>query len=371
MARGHAATETVDPDELSERARHYLQRARKENTRKAYKAGLNSLTRYGQSQRVSVSAPVRPIVLVEWITHLADKGLVWNTIENYLAGVAAMHRDNNMADPTKNPAVALTFKGIVRDQGGHSATHPRFAVTKERFDKWDTWSRADLTSHRRRLVRAMGHLAYYGLMRNSELLADSARAYHPRIRDVTLMHEDGSTTPLSHLVGSRTTPVHLAHGETRERVGSITCPRRHQIVDAFRRAAAVIIHLGQSKTDTKQRGVDVVVDKGARHALADLIIRHPSLSTLSADSPLLSDTEGTKPMTRRDTVPELRDQLIQAGVHVPSELGLSFRAGGATRLGDMGIPDHLIKVRGRWTSDCYQRYIRTDKLDLIRQSAGM
>jgi len=154
--------------------------------------------------------------------------------------------------------------------------------------------------------------------------------------------------------------VYLARGETRERVGSITCPRQHQIVDAFRRTVAIIIHLGQSKADTKQRGVDVVVDKGARHALTDLIIRHPSLYTLPADSPLQSDTEGTKPMTRRDTVPELRDQLIQAGVHVPSELGISFRAGGATRLGDMGIPDHLIKARGQWTSDCYQRYIRTD-----------
>jgi hypothetical protein len=39
--------------------------------------------------------------------------------------------------------------------------------------------------------------------------------------------------------------------------------------------------------------------------------------------------------------------------------GHSLRRGGATSLALRGVPDHLIKVLGRWRSDCYQRYLET------------
>ena len=39
----------------------------------------------------------------------------------------------------------------------------------------------------------------------------------------------------------------------------------------------------------------------------------------------------------------------------------SFRIGAATAAAKAGVPDHVIKVLGRWSSDSYQRYIRTSE----------
>ena len=43
----------------------------------------------------------------------------------------------------------------------------------------------------------------------------------------------------------------------------------------------------------------------------------------------------------------------------------SFRFGAATAAGSAGLPSWLIKTLGRWTSDCYERYIRTPKEVLV------
>jgi hypothetical protein len=43
----------------------------------------------------------------------------------------------------------------------------------------------------------------------------------------------------------------------------------------------------------------------------------------------------------------------------------SFRIGAATAAGSAGLPTWLIKTLGRWSSDCYERYIRTPRDVLV------
>ena len=49
--------------------------------------------------------------------------------------------------------------------------------------------------------------------------------------------------------------------------------------------------------------------------------------------------------------------------------GHSMRAGGATALASAGVPDDRIRLRGRWTSDAYQVYLRKNPSILFVQFA--
>ena len=46
----------------------------------------------------------------------------------------------------------------------------------------------------------------------------------------------------------------------------------------------------------------------------------------------------------------------------------SFCIGAATTAGARGVPDHLIKILGRWSSDAHQIYIRTPVSSIVQVS---
>ena len=69
-------------------------------------------------------------------------------------------------------------------------------------------------------------------------------------------------------------------------------------------------------------------------------------------------------LTRRTVSHLLRDSSRTAGLPHRSLKGHSFRIGVASVAAAAGLPDWLIKVLGRWSSDCYQLYIRAPQSTL-------
>ena len=62
---------------------------------------------------------------------------------------------------------------------------------------------------------------------------------------------------------------------------------------------------------------------------------------------------------------------ILKGAGVPGNYSShSYRIGAATSAALAGVPDRVIKVLGRWFSDCYVRYIRTPPPPPQRNFAG-
>jgi hypothetical protein len=66
-----------------------------------------------------------------------------------------------------------------------------------------------------------------------------------------------------------------------------------------------------------------------------------------------------KPLTRSDFVTHLQSVLQCIGRAGDNIQPHSFRIGAATTAAAAKVPDHVIKILGRWSSDTYQRYIRT------------
>ena len=86
----------------------------------------------------------------------------------------------------------------------------------------------------------------------------------------------------------------------------------------------------------------------------------------ASEGPLFTLSDG-RPLTRRQLSSTVQSILHSAG-YTGSYSGHSFRIGAATTAATRGVPDHLIKTLGRWSSDAYQIYIRTPVSSIIHVS---
>ena len=117
------------------------------------------------------------------------------------------------------------------------------------------------------------------------------------------------------------------------------------------------VHIKSSKTDPFRVGCVIYVGRGNSiicpvAALGNfLALRGPS------PGPLFCFANG-RPLTRQRLSSMVQSILHSAGYH-GSYSGHSFWIGTATTAAARGVPNHLIKTLGWWSSDAYQRYIRT------------
>ena len=137
----------------------------------------------------------------------------------------------------------------------------------------------------------------------------------------------------------------------------------------------VSIHLKVSKCDPFRKGITVTLFKSHTSICPfNCVSRYLSLRRSLFDchdlSPFFVD-DCNRPLTRHMFVSYIKAVLDRLKLNSVLYNGHSFRIGAATSAAKAGVPDHLIKTLGRWSSDCYQRYIFTSQASIKRAQTSM
>ena len=127
----------------------------------------------------------------------------------------------------------------------------------------------------------------------------------------------------------------------------------------------MLVSIKQSKTDPFRKGCTLTIARSTTSVCSVMAMRDYLLQCKPAVSgPLFTFTNG-KWLSRASLTRELRSTLQGCGLPADHYFTHSFRIGAATTAAAAGFPPWLIKVLGRWSSDCYERYIRTPQETLL------
>ena len=151
-------------------------------------------------------------------------------------------------------------------------------------------------------------------------------------------------------------------------VNSVFQPRIHMTVADLKADSLVNpiffkVHIKCSKTDPFRMVCDIYVGLGEDSVCPIRALGNFLALRGSSEGPLFTFSDG-RPLTRQQLSSTVQSILHLAG-YTGSYSGHSFRIGAATTAAARGVPDHLIKTLGRWSSDAYQIYICTPVSSIV------
>ena len=122
----------------------------------------------------------------------------------------------------------------------------------------------------------------------------------------------------------------------------------------------MLVRLKVSKTDPFRQGQTIVIGKtNSLLCPISAMVAYLNSRPLSSDSgPLFTYVSGGL-LTREKLTRETRLLISKEGLESRGFSGHSFRIGAATTAASANLPPWLIKVLGRWSSDCFERFIKT------------
>jgi len=98
------------------RARKYARASKSDRTLELYAAAWNEFEHYA-ARHGETALPVEPGLVIDYLTHLAERGQKVSTIELKRAAIAWRHRVAAVPDPTVYEDVKAVMSGIRRELG--------------------------------------------------------------------------------------------------------------------------------------------------------------------------------------------------------------------------------------------------------------
>ena len=315
---------TQSPNYELERSMNQLwESALSPNTLVAYRSAINCFVTFMLMQGVCCSStslqPVGEDIFLLFITHCqSGLKLKYATIKLYLAGVRFYYIRNNLCDPFLNCLrVPYILRAVKRNQVNVSM--PRLPITFNVLSGLcSVLETGMIDTFTDLMLLCIFKLAFYGFLRCGEFTCKS--------------HQASSFLALGN-------------------------------VSIISDLESFILTLPRSKTDPFRKGVKITIFEN--NVLFPVIsmqkyIAARRLQGAISSSPLFVESgTNVKPLTRGSFIAYLNQTLLRLGYKGQAFNGHSFRIGAATSAATAGVEDHVIQTLGRWSSDCFIRYIRT------------
>ena len=301
------------------------------STKQTYSAGEKrfiSFVNLYRPQEGKHLLPASEETLMKFSAYLA-KSIKHASIKNYLAAVRHFHIRNGFSlDCQQMLRLQLVLRGIKRSQG--DKVRVRLPITIHHLKLFHMMLALPVTTNFDSIMSwAAITLAFFGFLRLGELTCNSKfnGDTHLMPEDVVFSNEVQPTT-------------------------------------------AMFIRIKESKTDPFRVGHTITIG-GTNTPLCSVLAMKQYLAIRPPKSgPLFVNAVG-KPLTKQALTLESRKLLAQAGFNASNFAGHSYRIGAATTAAAAKLPSWLIKTLGRWSSDCYERYIQTPSSTLLNVAATL
>ena len=301
------------------------------NTTRTYDSGKRRFLRFCEAAGLT-PLPLTEEVFCLFVANLMQERLQFTSIRTYLFSVRHLQITAGLPDPfTPNAFPRLSY--VLRGAWRTRALRPdrRLPITPRLLSLLrNSWAGSS-PSYESRLLWAACCLGFFGFLRVGEFTArDGSSPLNP---DIISVHD-----------------ISRAPGD----------PPNY-----------ICVHLRVSKTDPFGRGVHMYLGRTASvicpvAAILSFMTIRPSHLT----GPLLRFLDGST-LTRTFLISTVKRALATAGIDPTRYSGHSFRIGAATSAALAGMPDHTIKMLGRWESSAYALYVRTPAEELASVSARL
>ena len=282
-------------------------------TKRAYATGSKRYIKFCKQYNIT-PFPATELTLCYFAAHLSEQ-CQYATVRLYLSAVRAEHLNRGLEDPLQDAAqLKLLMQGLQK----HSQPRTRLPISPQLLQQLvlAILDNPFFCQLDRYLYATVVSITFFGCLRASEVTYPSSDGYdgsrHLTLEDITVQHREIRLRIKYSKADQSGIGAIVVIGPSKQ----IVCP-----VKLLKR----FLHLRRHAHRT---------DAAFRLQNGSLLTRSNLLSVL------------------RTTPNSLNMPAEQFGTH-------SLRIGSATAAAEAGIPIKIIKAMGRWSSDCYRRYIRT------------
>ena len=253
-----------------------------------------------------------------FISYLSAKQLAPSTITSYLSALSYVHKLMGRPDPTKSFLIQKLLTALSRQR----AADVRLPITRPVLHELlRSLRQTNSSAFQRCLYSAMFLLAFYGFFRIGELAAKSAGRHCSllQFKDLTFLMSDG-------------TPYMIK------------------------------LTITDFKHNTSRKPFEILIEREAAMPFCPVqgLINYCQLRGVQP-GPLFCH-QNLEPITVYQFNTELSRCLTFCGLDTKRYKGHSFRIGAASHAADKGFSDAQIRTLGRWKSDAFKSYIRSESL---------